>query len=327
MVIGGWSFSVRPQARRVKRSQPAPSGGRVALVNATPRFLQLADVAEILNISGGPGLRARAARRAQGHQDRRPRPVARRGLASSRPTSSGPTPTPSSSCATTRSSRAPRRPSEPRVRSSPPTSPGRSWSAVTEVSGTTWTRARPPPRRASSKKSLPTRPTRPSTCWSSAKCTRQASPALAIRRSTARRREPVDHRPGLLAVGARGEAGHGEHALGAHDPLGRRCRRAATSRRPPGPAARRSRDRPPAAPGGRAPTRRAAARPRLILEYSATVRSATSASRSTSCRPSACCSRSSNTANIDSSQPMPTTMPGAGSGQTICGQTFDTRRS
>ena len=28
------------------------SGGRVVVVNATPRFLQLADVAEVLNISG-----------------------------------------------------------------------------------------------------------------------------------------------------------------------------------------------------------------------------------------------------------------------------------
>ena len=37
---------------RVNRSQPDATGGRVAVVNATPRFLQLADVAEILNISG-----------------------------------------------------------------------------------------------------------------------------------------------------------------------------------------------------------------------------------------------------------------------------------
>jgi excisionase family DNA binding protein len=41
-----------PQARRVNHSQPHATGGRVAVVNAPPRFLQLADVAEILNISG-----------------------------------------------------------------------------------------------------------------------------------------------------------------------------------------------------------------------------------------------------------------------------------
>lgn len=41
-----------PQATQVKQSQPCVSGGRLGIVSATPRFLQLADVAEVLNISG-----------------------------------------------------------------------------------------------------------------------------------------------------------------------------------------------------------------------------------------------------------------------------------
>src|SRR3954467_12812691 len=41
-----------PQATRVKQSPPHVSGGRVGHMSTTPRFLQLADVAEVLNISG-----------------------------------------------------------------------------------------------------------------------------------------------------------------------------------------------------------------------------------------------------------------------------------
>ncbi|GAB3656510.1 hypothetical protein GCM10027596_10800 [Nocardioides korecus] len=42
----------RPQADGGVCSPPHEAGGTVARMNATPRFLQLADVAEVLNISG-----------------------------------------------------------------------------------------------------------------------------------------------------------------------------------------------------------------------------------------------------------------------------------
>ena len=124
-------------------------------------------------------------------------------------------------------------------------------------------------------------------------------------------RQPVDHRPGVLAVRLHREPADGGDALRGAPPTPRRRRPAAASPRPAAPAGRRRHDRRAAGPAGPGPARRAACEARLTREYSATVRSATSASRSARWSPSACCSRSSNTANIDSSQLMTLSMPRA----------------
>ena len=70
---------VRPQARRVKRSQPSASGGRVdghgRDAEVPPAGRRRRDPEHLRR----PGLRAGAPPRAQGDQDRRSRSVARRG--------------------------------------------------------------------------------------------------------------------------------------------------------------------------------------------------------------------------------------------------------
>ena len=200
-------------------SQPDANGGRVAGVNATPRFLQLADVAEVLNISGaqvyalvrrgelraikigGRGQWRVEASELEAYIERAyadadefvRRPPLRRGAATPRTD-----PPPGRLIRDAPGTRSP----------GPPGPPGR------------WRPA--PSPTCSSKKSRPTRPTRPSTCWPSTKRTRQCSCPPRKPAEHGAQGQPVHHRPGLLVVGPVGESPltRGD-AVVAHDPLRR----------------------------------------------------------------------------------------------------------
>ncbi len=189
-------------------------------MNATPRFLQLADVAEVLNISGaqvyalvrrhelkaikigGRGQWRVEASELEAYIQRAYADAAQfvrdhpfvEGIAGQ-----GLTPTASSVVSAAGSSA----PLEGRHRG--------------VGTACTWPSDGSP--TLSSKKSCPTRPMRPSSCWSSQKCTTQGSSAARQPSQHRAQGEPVDHRPGVLAVGLRGEPAQRDDAPMSDDPL------------------------------------------------------------------------------------------------------------